>query len=257
MGSALAKAFVDAGAIQPDQIYLYDRYDEVAARVRAQVGGHLASDPAGLCRACDVVFLGVKPQDLPALMAELREAAVDVEAFVSIAAGVALSTLRDGLGAGPQLIRTMPNRPALVGAGVTGVMFEPGAPGELRARLIELFEAAGQVVLLEDEALFDAVTAVSGSGPAYVFRMVEALIEGARQEGLSAEQARALAVSTVHGAAMLLIESGTDPTDERVAVSSPGGTTLAGLAAMKQGGFFDSVVAAVNAAAHRSRELGN
>lgn len=256
MGGALAIAFVRGGVLAPDDLHLYDKISEAVSEVTSRVGGTVAKDIATLCRRSDIVLLAVKPQNMPAVLREVRAADADAATYVSIAAGVTLRTLRLGLGRGPHLIRTMPNRPAMVRAGVTGLLAAVGTPKKVEDEVIALFEAVGDVVSLEKEEHFDAVTGLSGSGPAFVYRMIEGLIEGGCQEGLNAEEARAFAVGTVQGAAALLKELGTSPAAERVAVSSPGGTTLAGLEVMKRNCFFETVVATVRAAANRSRELG-
>ena len=256
MGGALAIAFVRAGVLSPDELHLFDKAAAAVSRVVKRVGGVVATDIGELCSRSDVVILAVKPQDMLATLETIQAAKKVAKAFVSIAAGVTLRTIGDVLGQGPHLIRTMPNRPAMVRAGVTGLMAAAGTPQPVVDMVVSLFKAAGEVVLVEREEDFDAVTALSGSGPAFVYRMIEGLIAGGREEGLSDTDARAFAVSTVKGAAALLLELGTSPAEERVAVSSPGGTTLAGLDVMESRGFFDTVVATVRAAASRSRELG-
>ena len=255
MGGALAKAFVMGGGAEASDLFLFDRDQAVSNAIADAVGGTVTRTVEGLCESSDILVLAVKPQVFQQVVEPLPLDRLGVDTAVSVAAGIDLATLTGWLG-GCHVIRTMPNRPALVRAGVTGLMAAPGTPVHVVEEVSRHFRAAGQVVLLDREELFDALTAVSGSGPAYVYRMVEALIDGGVSEGLSEESARTLAVSTVLGAGKLLAELGTSPRDERIAVSSPGGTTLAGLAAMDRGGFVESVRAAVAAAATRSRELG-
>jgi pyrroline-5-carboxylate reductase len=150
----------------------------------------------------------------------------------------------------------MPNRPALVASGITGLMGDSLTEEVRMAEVESLFQAAGETVILDNEEQFDAVTGLSGSGPGFVFRMIEGLVEGGIREGLSREVSLKLAVLTVRGAGDLIHQLGTSPGTERKAVSSPNGTTVAGLAALDERGFVDSVIAAVQAAAARSRELG-
>ena len=256
MGGALAIAFVRAGVLSPDELHLFDKVDSAVSQVTDRVGGTVATDVTELCGRSDVVILAVKPQDMSTALEAIRAAGMGPHVFVSIAAGVTLQSLRAGLGEGPHLIRTMPNRPAMVRAGVTALMAAVGTPEAVVDSVVALFRAAGEVVLVEKEEHFDAVTALSGSGPAFVYRMIEGLIAGGCREGLSDADARTFAVETALGAAALLKKRGTSPVEERVAVSSPGGTTLAGLDVMEASGFFDTVVATVRAAANRSRELG-
>lgn len=255
MGGALARAFVRGGVLAGGDLLLHDAYAAVAEELAEELGACAVASPLEVVRAADIVVLAVKPQQLPELMAELAESLHRPRIWVSVAAGVPLARLRDGLGEG-HIVRTMPNRPALVAAGITALMGDAATSSEAVGEVERLFAAAGQTVRLEDEGLFDAVTALSGSGPAFVFRLIEALVEGGVSEGLPRETARALAVSTALGASRLLEALGTEAADERVAVSSPGGTTVAGLAVLEEQGFFDAVVGAIEAAARRSRELG-
>jgi pyrroline-5-carboxylate reductase len=193
----------------------------------------VAEDGRELCARSQIVFLAVKPQDLTGLLAGLGEALGEPETFVSIAAGVEMATIRRAVGTGSNLVRAMPNRPALVGAGVTALMGDERTPAEPVDEVERLFRSAGETVRLTEEAQFDAVTALSGSGPAFVFSLIESLEAGGVACGLDPETAGALAVATVHGAARLLMELDTSPEAER-----------------------EAVVAAVSAAAARSAELG-
>lgn len=254
MGGALAKAFVASGALAPEDLVLFDKAEACVDDVVGATGGRRVDSARALCEAADIVFLSVKPQDFPAVLADVG--AIDVRTWVSIAAGVRLETLRQAVGSSAGVVRTMPNRPALVRAGVTGVMGDAHTDEARVAEVERLLQGAGGAVRLARESDFDGLTAVSGSGPAFVYLMVEALIAGGVAEGLDHDSARALALATTEGAARLLAELGTDPADERAAVSSKGGTTLAGLAVLAERGFADTVIAAVAAAAARSRELG-
>ena len=255
MGGALARAFVMGGGVDSTSLFLFDRDESASRAIVEAVGGRVTPTVESLCEASDILVLAVKPQVFQQVVEPLPLSRLGVETAVSVAAGIDLATLQGWLST-CHVIRTMPNRPALVRAGVTGLMAAQGTPERVVEEVSRLFRAAGEVVVLEREELFDALTAVSGSGPAYVYRMVEALIGAGVAEGLTEDSARTLAVSTVLGAGKLLAELGTSPSDERVAVSSPGGTTLAGLAAMDDAGFVESVHAAVAAAAARSRQLG-
>jgi len=172
------------------------------------------------------------------------------------AAGLPTSRLEAGLGGRPRVVRAMPNTPALVGTGMTVVVRGAHATAADERCAAELFGGVGEVVRVKDEALMDAVTGLSGSGPAYVYRFAEGLIAGAVAEGLDPAIARRLTYQTLRGAAVMLQETGRSPEELRVMVSSPGGTTLAGLAALDERGFVDAVAAAVTAATRRGRELG-
>jgi pyrroline-5-carboxylate reductase len=174
--------------------------------------------------------------------------------LVSLAAGVPLARIREAMGeASPALVRVMPNTPALVGAGMFGIA-APGVDPSRVEKLSRLLEAVGRVALVEEE-MMDAVTALSGSGPAFVFVMIEALTDGGVAAGLPSALAQQLAAQTVVGAGRMVQETGMHPGALKHAVASPGGTTIAGLAELERTGFRGAVVAAVRAAARRAREL--
>jgi pyrroline-5-carboxylate reductase len=200
--------------------------------------------------------LATKPQVLRGVcegLAPLAQAARPL--VVSIAAGITAAQLERWLGGGVPVVRTMPNTPALLGAGVTGLFASARVDAAGRALAEALLGAAGQTVWIDDEAQMDAVTAVSGSGPAYVFLLAEALVDAAVAEGLPADAARTLALQTVLGAARMLTESDVDAAELRRRVTSPGGTTQAALEAFEAGGFRALVASAVHAARVRGSEL--
>jgi pyrroline-5-carboxylate reductase len=205
----------------------------------------------------DLVVLAVKPQIIDGVLAELA-GAIDRKrhVVVSIAAGVKLARIETALGEGVRVVRVMPNTPSLVGRGVAVLCAGRHARRSDLSAAREIFAAVGQVHVVDDEASMDAVTGLSGSGPAYVYRFAEALTEGGRRCGLPERLAAELTYSTIAGAAEMMLKTKQPPGALREAVSSPGGTTLAGLAALEERGFFDDVVACVEAAVRRSRELG-
>ena len=236
-------------------IEVVDVSGDTCARLAGQFGvqTHTALAEAQLS---GVVVLAVKPQQLPEvakqLAARLREQLV-----VSIAAGVRLGDLSRWLGGYTRIVRTMPNTPAMVGAGITGLFARQGMKEEDRSAAESILRAVGAVVWVGEEAELDWVTALSGSGPAYVFHFIEALEEAGIKAGLSAEVARRLALHTVFGAAKLALEAGEDPAVLRAKVTSKGGTTERALASLAEDGFVDMVGRAVKAAAARSKELGD
>jgi pyrroline-5-carboxylate reductase len=204
----------------------------------------------------DVILLAVKPQQLSAVAAELQPLLRD-QLVISIAAGVRAQDLARWLGAYPRVVRAMPNTPALVRAGVTGLYALPGVNAAGREQAQQVLEAVGTCVWFTDEAHMDAVTAVSGSGPAYVFYFIEALEAAAVELGLSAEQSRELALSTFLGAAQLARSSHDDPATLRANVTSKGGTTERAIQALEKSGVKELIRGAVLVAAQRSRELGD
>jgi len=176
---------------------------------------------------------------------------------LSVAAGVRAGDIQRWLGGHAAVVRAMPNTPALVGAGISGLYALPGVVATQRRRAAAILEAAGEVVWVEDEAQIDAVTAISGSGPAYVFYFIEALESAARELGLPPATARSLSLHTVRGAALLALDEPVEPAELRARVTSKGGTTERGIAALEAHGFKPAILAAAQAAASRARELGD
>ncbi|HZH43672.1 MAG TPA: pyrroline-5-carboxylate reductase [Lysobacter sp.] len=204
----------------------------------------------------DVWLLAVKPQVMRTVCTTLAPLAQAQRPLViSIAAGITSDQLDRWLGGGQAVVRTMPNTPALLGAGITGLFARDGVDAAQRTQAQALLEAAGPTVWIDNEALMDAVTAVSGSGPAYVFLLAEAMIAAGVAQGLPAETAAALAKQTVLGAALMLTGQDEPPETLRARVTSPGGTTQAAIEAFEAGGFRELVSRAIDAATRRGREL--
>lgn len=200
--------------------------------------------------------LAVKPQQMSAVLPALAKTLGDRGALVvSIAAGVSTARLSESLGSRARLVRAMPNTPMLVGCGCTGLCGGPGANEDDIAFARTLFSAGGEVAVVDEPAM-DVVTAVSGSGPAYFFYLIEAMVNAAIAEGLNDATALLLATQTCAGAARLLAQTGDMPNELRRRVTSPGGTTQAAIETLDGAGVKDAMVAAVRAAAARSRELG-
>jgi pyrroline-5-carboxylate reductase len=197
--------------------------------------------------------IAVKPSDVEAACRDLAPAGVT--RVLSIAAGVTTGSLQEWLGAGPAIVRAMPNTPALVGAGAAAIAAGSSAGPDDLAWASGILEAVGTVVTVNEDAL-DAVTGLSGSGPAYVFLVAEALIDAGVTVGLTRPVARQLAIQTLLGSARLMHETGEEPSVLRAAVTSPGGTTAAGLRALESAGVRSAIIDAVAAATQRARELG-
>jgi pyrroline-5-carboxylate reductase len=202
-----------------------------------------------------VLVLAVKPQTMAAVLAEVRPTVSPRHLVVSIAAGVTLGQLAAGLGPDARLIRVMPNTPCLVGASAAGFAAGPAATADDVALVARLFGAVGKAFAVP-EHLLDAVTGLSGSGPAFVYVLIEALADGGVRVGLPRDVALALAAQTVLGSAKMVLETGTHPAALKDAVASPGGTTIAGLHALERAGFRAAAMDAVEAAARRAAELG-
>ena len=255
MGEALIKGLAQAGLVPAGAISASDPRADHLEQVAKRYGIRAVADNTALVGEADVVILAVKPQIMGAVLKQIASVVDDGKLLISIAAGVSTRKLRDQLGKPARLIRVMPNTPALVLEGVTAVARAEGLkPGDLEAAQ-ELFAAVGKVVVLEESAM-DAVTGLSGSGPAYVAIAIEALADGGVKMGLDRATAMTLAAQTVLGSARLLLETGVHPGQLKDMVSSPGGTTIAGIAALEDGGFRRALIQAVERATVRSRELG-
>jgi pyrroline-5-carboxylate reductase len=256
MATALARGFVGAEMIPARLITATDPSEDARRAFAAAVPGTTVhSDNAAAAASADVVILAVKPQTMDAVLAEIRDAVRPYAVVVSIAAGITLERLAAGLPHGQRIVRVMPNTPCLIGKGASGYSLGEHATkddGQLVASLLSAVGVAYEV----PETSLDAVTGLSGSGPAFVYSMIESLAEGGVVAGLPPELAADLAAHTVAGAAEMVLQTGETPAVLRDRVKSPGGTTVAGLAVLDERGFSDTVSAAVAAAARRSAELG-
>ncbi len=222
----------------------------------ADFGVSVFANASHACADADLWLLAVKPQVMRSVCESLSDNTRLQQALVvSIAAGITAAQLQRWLGGAVAVIRAMPNTPALLGAGVTGLFASTQVDPAGRRRAEELLSSAGKTVWIADEARMDAVTAVSGSGPAYVFLLAEAMEAAARQQGLSDEAARILVLQTVLGAARMLTESDATPAELRTRVTSPNGTTQAAIEALQAGSFSALVANAVQAATERGRAL--
>lgn len=246
MGSAMLAGWLD-GALQPDEVWVIDPNPSQWLR---DTGVHLNVD---LPPAPALVLVAVKPQMMAEALPDIAKLGGGQTVFLSVAAGVALARYQAMLGAGTPIIRAMPNTPAAVGRGITALVANPEGAASLDVAEM-LCRSIGEVVRLDDEAQMDAVTGVSGSGPAYVFHLIECLAAAGEAQGLGADLALQLAKATVAGAGHLAITSDKAPGQLRVDVTSPNGTTQAGLAVLMEGmpSLIDRTVAA---ATDRSKEL--
>jgi pyrroline-5-carboxylate reductase len=256
MATALASGFVRAGLLHPQSVVASDPSDEARAAFELAVpGARLLRGNETVVAEADVVLLAVKPQKMSEALASIRDAVRPEALVLSIAAGIRIAALSAGLPARQRIIRIMPNTPCLIGRGASAYSLGPhatAADGRLVASLMSAVSKTFEV----PEELLDAVTGLSGSGPAFVYTMIEALTAGGVAVGMSSELAAELAARTVAGAAEMVLETGDTPAVLRDRVTSPGGTTLAGLAVLTERGFGAAVSEAVEAATRRSIELG-
>jgi len=254
MASALARGFIEAKLATADSIAAFDPVAASGEAFQKTTGAKLLDSNKAVVAASDVVFLAVKPQQMLAVYDELSGTAAG-KLVVSIAAGVTLAALSSGLGPKARYIRVMPNTPALVGHGASGYALGAGATAEDAALVERLLGSVGRAYKL-DEKLIDAVTGLSGSGPAFVYVIIEALSDGGVRMGLPRDVATGLAAQTVLGAAAMVLETGLHPGVLKDQVTSPGGTTIAGLQALENGAVRGDLIAAVEAATRRAIELG-
>jgi len=256
MATALAQGLLAAGLARREDLLASDPYAAAAEQFAQATGCRATSDNQEVARACDVIFLAVKPQQMSAVLHALREQVTTRHLLISIAAGVTLESIASVVGLGPRLVRVMPNTPCLVRQGASAYCLGPQATtedGELVARLLS---SVGQVFAVPEGQL-DAVTGLSGSGPAFVYQVIEALSDGGVRMGLPRDVATQLAAQTVRGAAEMVLVTGEHPAVLKDQVTSPGGTTIAGLQALEAGGLRAALMGAVEAATRRSIELAH
>ena len=255
MATALIRGMLDAGQHGAADMWASDPVDAQLRRLKRAHKIEVTRDNRELVRRSHTVILAVKPQVMAALLDEVRPEVNPRKLFISIAAGFPLRRLEAGLGGQARVVRVMPNTPVLVGRGISvAVAGSKATPADLKQTL-KLFKAVGEAVSITGEDLLDAVTAVSGSGSAFVYSFAEAVIEGGVRGGLPQPLAAQLAYATIGGAAAMLSESGLSPRELRDMVTSPGGTTLAGLGALDAHHFREALIAAVETATRRAREL--
>ena len=253
MAEAMISGLLSGQVCSAESIWATDPVAERRDRLKSQFGIRVGPANREAVTWADVIVLAVKPQTLPAVLSELGPI---LDALViSIVAGVTIRTIAEQAGGATRVVRAMPNTPALVREGMTALAMGAGVSDEDVRLVRTIFEAVGLVVAVE-ERLMDAVTGLSGSGPAYVFQAIEALADGGVMMGLPRQTAELLAAQTVFGSARLVLESGVHPAQLKDRVASPGGTTIAGLHQLEQRGFRAALMAAVEAATTRSKELG-
>jgi len=255
IGSAIARGVIRAGLVSKDQVMASDVSDVLRQSIAKELGIKVTPDNGAACDSADIVILAVKPQIVDSVVKEIAKKLGKTKLLVSVAAGVPLSRIEANLAQGARVVRVMPNIPCVVGAGAAGYAGGAHATAEDLERVGSILSSFG-VGLPVEEKYLDAVTGLSGSGPAYVFLFIEALADGGVQVGLSREVALKLALQTVYGAARMALESARHLGELRDEVTSPGGTTIAGLYALEQKGFRGTVMDAVVSATRRSQELG-
>jgi len=255
MAGALIKGLLGSKAVVPAQIRASDSKAARLAELTSAYGIEATADNGALVDWADVVVVSVKPQIVDRVLPTVKERSKPETLIISIAAGVPISVFEESLSVGAKVVRTMPNTAAIALAGATAISAGTHATPADMAVAEALFSAVGRCAVL-DETLLDAVTGLSGSGPAYVMVMIEALADGGVKVGLGRDTALMLAAQTVYGAAKLQLETGEHPGRLKDMVTSPGGTAIAGLHTLESGGLRRTLIDAVEAASRRSAELG-
>jgi len=255
MATALARGLLNAKLVTPGQLLAADPVDTARKHFAGETGAKTVAANLEVAKSANVLILATKPDQVAAALAEISGAFTQHHLLISIAAGVTLAKLEGALPAGARVIRVMPNTPALVGAGAAGFAVgkdATAADGELAKKLLSAVGVALQV----KESLLDAVTGLSGSGPAYVYQFIEALSDGGVAAGLPRDVATRLAAQTVLGGAKMVLATGQHPGALKDQVTSPGGTTIEGLHELEKGRLRATVMSAVRAATEKSKKLG-
>lgn len=255
IGSAIARGIIGAGLVGKEQVMASDVAEVLRQMISRDVGVNSTADNLTVCEFADAVILSVKPQIIDGVLKEIAKKVGKTKLVISVAAGVPLARLEANLENGARVVRVMPNIPCVVGAGAAGFAGGTNATAADLETVGAILNSFG-VGLVVEEKYLDAVTGLSGSGPAYVFMFMEALADGGVQVGLARDVALKLAMQTVYGAAKMALESSKHLGELKDEVTSPGGTTIAGLYAMEQKGLRGIVMDAVVNATRRSQELG-
>ncbi|MCB7128597.1 MAG: pyrroline-5-carboxylate reductase [Candidatus Brocadiales bacterium] len=256
MGTALLKGILKAGLAKPKNVYICDIDKERCAGAGKELGVRVAKDNTEVVQNTSLIILAIKPTDMVAVLKQISDNVLpDKHLVVSIAAGVTTSTLEAGLKAGTRVIRVMPNVACMVGEAASCYVPGKNATDEDLKITGEILGSAGRAFLL-DEKYLDAVTGLSGSGPAYAAMIIEALADGGVKMGLPRETAEQLAAQTLLGTSKMLLDGGYNTVQIKEIVTSPGGTTIEGLSALEKGGLRASLISAVEAATLKSRSLG-
>jgi pyrroline-5-carboxylate reductase len=255
MGRALIGGLLRNG-VRPEQIAVGESYEAARATLSKDFGITATADNAAATAKANLIVLAVKPYQAASVLGALAPQLQQRRPVVlSVAAGVRIDAIQRWCGAGVPVIRAMPNRPALVGAGATGLYAASGVDASHRASAVQVMQSVGEVVWVETEEALDAVTALSGSGPAYFFLLAEAMAKAGVDLGLPADTARRLSIATLHGAGLLAQVGDGDLARLRAEVTSKGGTTEAAVRVLQDAGFNELVGRTLQAAAQRSREL--
>ncbi|WP_410514859.1 pyrroline-5-carboxylate reductase [Paenibacillus sp. BR2-3] len=259
MAEAIVRGMIARSVVaSPDIVMLNRSGNDRLAELRARYGVLASNDPeqrAQYLRTAPVIVLAMKPKDAAEALRALGPLLSPEQLVISVIAGLTIRTIQGLLGTHQPVVRTMPNTSSTIGLGATGISFSKEVDEKSRRLALNIFEAVGLTSVIDEDRM-ETLTGISGSGPAYIYYMMEAMIAGGIRGGLSAEQSTELTVQTVLGAARMVQQTGEDPAALRKKVTSPNGSTQAALEVLDKGEFFETVIAAVNRCAERSREMG-
>ena len=251
MGSAIAKGLIASGAVTAQSIAVTDLSEDKTADLK-KLGCTVCGSAAELCQNSDIVIIAIKPNAFAAVLASIKD--ITAPLYISIAAGISIDYIKSFLGEGARVIRTMPNTPALIGEGATVISAkEPVGERDLAAA-VEIFSSVGHTEVM-DESYMNAVVAVSGSSPAYVYMMIEAMADAAVADGIPRDTAYRLAAQAVAGSAKMVMESGTHPGILKDRVCSPGGTTIQAVSKLEESGFRNAVITAMKACTDKANDM--
>lgn len=257
MGEVMIRGLIQSGKVKKSNIVASDVRHDRLAYISKTYGVKTTSSNVELVEKAAIVVIAVKPQNVSDLLDELSNSSHEGHLFISVAAGITTEKLAAKMHHRSGIIRVMPNAPASVLAGIAAICPGRNVSSSDLQSAVSIFECVGRVVVIKNEALMDIVTGLSGSGPAFVFLMIESLSDAGVQLGISRTESSLLAAQTVYGASKMLLETGRHPSELKDIVATPGGTTFAGLKMLEKGNFRSTIMDAVEAATARSRELGS
>jgi pyrroline-5-carboxylate reductase len=254
MGKAILKGILSVGQTTPEEIFVYDSHQPNLESIHRELGVSITSNENEVAQKASIIILAVKPNAINEVLNKVKDDITKDKIVVSIAAGTSIEQLSANLPSETKIVRVMPNTPALVGYGMSAISCNSYLTEDEKQEILSIFNSFGKAELVS-ESLMDAVTGLSGSGPAYVYLFIEALADGAVVEGMPRESAYKFAAQTVLGAAQMVLQTGKHPGELKDMVSSPGGTTIAAVKSLENDGFRSAVINAVNASAEKSRNM--
>ena len=255
MAEALIRGLIASGVYEPGDIIAADVLKKRLDHLSSEYGIKISDKNDKAAKQSDIIVLSVKPKLILNVLEQINSELTPGKIVITIAAGISIPAISQVLENKTKIIRVMPNTPALVLAGASVLYCNENVTSKEKARVKKIFESVGIAYIVEDEALLDPATGLSGSGPAFVSIFIEALSDGGVKMGLPRDMAHTLAAQTVYGTAKMIIEGGSHPAEFKDKVSSPGGTTIEGIHHLEKGGFRSSTISAVEAATRRSKEL--